>query len=220
MEQMKKVNTMSNQINSDSLEVGRTYDIRSARHGNFWGTLLELTGEFAKFRIVSGKAKFMAQDDRLEGNTVDIRLSFCKFYPIKEYVPIPPERWGKDHWSTFAYVGTRCVDYKGVLDKSHMRTKRDKHPNLEGESQKRFLSADKEYPTRLRNYFKDKTDCVTDHDDWDCIEDMVAAGLLVKIDEAYYQLTEEGWRVDNLIRQHKAAGNNYASCSSLILRDI
>ena len=154
----------------------------------------------------------MNQDDRLEGDTVNMRLSFCKFYPIKEYVPVPPTRWGKDHWSTFAYIGTRCVDYKGILDEQHMRTKRDKHPDLEGEAQKMFSpGGNKEYPTRLKNYFNDKTNCLTDHDDWDCAEDMIAADLLVKIDEAHYQLTEEGWRIDNILRQHKAQGNNYAS---------
>lgn len=24
--------------------------------------------------------------------------------------PVAPDRWGEDHWSTFAYVETRCVD--------------------------------------------------------------------------------------------------------------
>ncbi len=201
----------TNQISIDDLEIGRTYDIRSTRKGNFWGTMIELDGEFAKFRIVSGRAKFMAQADRIEGETVDMRLSFCKFYPIKEYVPIPPKRWGKDHWSTFAYVGTRCADYKGILDKNHMRTKRDKHPDLEGEAQKRFLCGDKEYPTKLKGYFEDKTkNFITDHDDWDCVEDMIAAGLLIKVDMAHFQLTEKGWQVDNTLRQHKASGEMYA----------
>lgn len=201
------------QVSFNDLEVGRTYDIRSTRKGNFWGTLLELNGEFAEFRIVSGKAKFMAQDDRLEGNTVDMRLSFCKFYPIKEYKPVPVARWGKDHWSTFVYIETRCVDYKGELNKQHMRTKRDKHPDLEGDAQKRFSLAYKEYPTQLKNYFEDPTDCLDDHDDWDCIEDMIAAGLVEKIDndDLWYRLTTEGRRIASLIRQHKAQGNNFAS---------
>ena len=202
---------MSDQISIDKLEVGRTYDIRSTRKGNFWGTLLSLDGEWADFRIASGKAEFMSEDDRLEGDTVIVRLSFCKFYPIKEYVPTPISEWGKDHWSTFAYVGTRCVDYKGVLNKEHMRTKRDKHPKLEGDSQRMFLSGDDEYVTRLSRYFEDNTHCLSDHDDWDCVEDMVALGLLEKFDSVMYRLTKEGWRVDNILRQHKARGSNYAS---------
>jgi len=206
---------MIDEISSTDLEIGKTYDIRSKRKGNFWGTLLELNDTSGKFRIASGKAIFMAQDDRVEGDTIDMKLSFCKFYPIKEYIPIPPSRWGKDHWTTFAYVGIRCVDHKGVLNKAHMRTKSDKHPDLEGEPQKMsgFLS-NTEYPTRLKGYFEDETNpnnVVYDHDDWDCIEDMIAAGLLIHIECVQYELTEKGWRIDNLLRQYKASGKMYAT---------
>ena len=208
---------MIDEIRSADLEVGKTYEIRSTRKGNFWGTLLKVDDTLGKFRIVSGKAKFMGQADRLEGDTVDMKLSFCKFYPIKEYVPISPSRWGKDHWTTFAYIGTRCVDHKGVVEKAHMRTKRDKHPELEGEPQKMASYFDNtEYPTRLYGFFEDATNpdnSITDHDDWDCIEDMVEAGLLLPLvyaEEVAYQLTEKGWKIDNLLRQHKASGKMYA----------
>jgi hypothetical protein len=33
--------------------------------------------------------------------------------------PVPIELWGKDHWTTLAYIETRCVDYDGVPNHDH-----------------------------------------------------------------------------------------------------
>lgn len=64
--------------------------------------------------------------------------------------------FGKDHWSTFAYIETRCVDHKGVPDRNHMRTDRDRHPALAGNM---ALTIQKKYPTLARG-------CeIPDHDD-------------------------------------------------------
>ena len=197
-------------VKSEQLEVGKTYDIRSSRKGMFWGRCLELRGEFADFQIVSGKATFLSEPDRIEGDSVCVRLSLCKFYPIKEQEHIPIEQFGKDHWSTFIYVETRAVDHKGKLDNNHMRTDVDRHPMLLGESQKRFgVGGDKKYTTRLKNYFEDKTDCLEDHDDWDCIADLIAVGLIEiqgTDDNVIYKLTEKGWQTASQLRQHKANG--------------
>lgn len=46
--------------------------------------------------------------------------------------PVPVEMWGKDHWSTFGYIETRCVDHDGVPDREHMRCDTDLHPGLAG----------------------------------------------------------------------------------------
>lgn len=76
------------QIEQQDLKQGTTYDIHCTRKGNFQGTLLtnSIDGEFAKFKITSGKARFMSAEDRGEGETVTVRFSFCKFFPIA-----PPE---------------------------------------------------------------------------------------------------------------------------------
>jgi hypothetical protein len=90
--------------------------------------------------------------------------------------------WGKDHWSTFAYLETRAVDHKGYIDSRHMR----------GGFYTKLGEEDK-YPTRLRGY--DGTDpsrlsgvmrrggyaetrLVFNHDDYDCVDDMIAEGLV------------------------------------------
>jgi len=192
-------------IKSKQLEVGKTYDIRSSRKGMFWGRCLALQGEFADFQIVSGKASFLSEPDRIEGDSVSVRLSHCKFYPIKEQEYIPIEQFGKDHWSTFIYIETRAVDHKGKLDNSHMRTDVDRHPMLLGDSQKRFgVCGDKKYPTCLKGGVD-----LEDHDDWDCIADLIAAGLIVDhitdVDLTY-RLTEKGWQIASQLRQHKANG--------------
>lgn len=80
-------------------------------------------------------------------------------------------QWGKDHWSTFAYIESRCVDHKGVLKNANMRTNVGRHPlfvargfGTPGDGSK--------YPTR------GKHSELSDHDDWDCLNDMVEAGLI------------------------------------------
>ncbi len=79
--------------------------------------------------------------------------------------------WGKDHWSTLAYIETRCVDHKGVLKNANMRTDAGRHPLFMARG---FASPGdgSRYPTIY------KGGELTDHDDWDCLYDMVQAGLL------------------------------------------
>src|SRR5688572_27197569 len=82
-----------------------------------------------------------------------------------DYVPV--DQWGKDHWSTLAHAESRAVNHGGVIHNPHMRCnprlhRRFAHHSWDG----------RDYPTNLRE------GQLTPHDDWSCIEDMVAAGLL------------------------------------------
>lgn len=61
--------------------------------------------------------------------------------------PVPVEKFGKDHWSTFAYIETRCVDYKGVPDRDHMRCDVDRHPGLVNRGSG---GSNQKYPTILK----------------------------------------------------------------------
>ena len=123
----------------------------------------------------------------------------------KTFVPI--NKFGKDHWSTFAYIETRIIDYGGKPCRDHMRTDRDRHPKLVGP---RVFVCDSapniKYPTIL----KDGTSLV-DHDDWDCLEDCEHAGLLKTSGTVNrtYTLTEEGRQVAGQLREHKSTGGNY-----------
>ena len=69
---------------------------------------------------------------------------------------IPMSKWGKDHWSTFAYLETLAVDGgKGgwaIPEKARMRTNKKRHPHLLGST---GFSSDalngSKYPTRLKD---------------------------------------------------------------------
>lgn len=109
---------------------------------------------------------------------------------------IPPERWGKDHRTTLLYIETRCVDYGGMLDRRNLRIDSPEHP------------------TRLA----DGVD-ITGHDDLDCIDDFVEAGLVQSWGtgaQPVVSLTEEGWlaawklrkaRADATIDKRKSGGS-------------
>lgn len=120
---------------------------------------------------------------------------------------IPIEQFGKDHWSTFAYIECQCVDNGGVVNSSRMRTDGDRRPWF-GSS-----NSEKKYPTRLKGYFENSDLAVSDHDDWDCAIDLEKAGLL-KIEgtglSPIFKLTDKGKIVAARLRSFKADGGNFA----------
>jgi hypothetical protein len=134
--------------------------------------------------------------------------------PWEPYVPgsvdlyIPVSEWGSDHWSTFAYLETRVVDDRGLVDNRRMRCNSRLHRDF------MHMADGKNYPTRLKG---GKT--IERHDDWSCLEDMVSAGLV----RAWYdttgepfgggkarvELTELGSQVAGQLREHKASGGKW-----------
>jgi len=96
------------------------------------------------------------------------------------------ERFGKDHWSALLFIETRVVDHRGWVKPQHMRTDLARHPAFAGERQ---AENGHQYPTRLKNGE------LCDHDDWDCLYDLVEAGL-VKIrsprDRAFWEIAPDG----------------------------
>jgi len=101
--------------------------------------------------------------------------------------PVPMSRWGKDHWTTFAYIETRWVDHRGMLDHDRMRCDRHRHPAFYSAKRRTIAfgtDADgARYPTRL------KTDApgadghwgvieLAGHDDYDCLDDAIREGLI------------------------------------------
>lgn len=101
--------------------------------------------------------------------------------------PLNPALFGKDHWSTLAYIETRIVDYRGILSPDHMRTDADRHPFMQAAKTRQFGfpsgNTDK-YPTKIKASYEAGSDGkfgtleIANHDDWDCIEDLIAAGLV------------------------------------------
>ncbi len=116
---------------------------------------------------------------------------------------IPIKNFGKDHWSTFAYVETLATDHNGIIIPNvlKMRTNRKIHPNVSNP-----IDGSK-YPTKL----KDGT-VLSDHDDWSCLEDAVENGLLIDIGTGLmrqFKLTDKGRKVANSLRSHKSKGGKF-----------
>jgi len=125
----------------------------------------------------------------------------------EEVKNVPMALWGKDHWSTLAYIETRTVDYKGVPDRNHMRCDVDRHPGLAGRAASPIVM-DKKYPTLLKGMKK-----LYNHDDWDCVEDMIAESLLEWEGTGIHPvfvLTKRGKSVCAALRIHKQNGGQFA----------
>ena len=128
----------------------------------------------------------------------------------------PIEQWGKDHWSTFAYVETRIVDYKGEIDNNHLRVDFRRHPAF-AVRRARFGgdgSNGDQYPTLLRPREDGEKGLATlpGHDDVDCILDAVTAGLLEEHGTGLYpifRMTKLGSLVAGELRLHKGRGGNF-----------
>lgn len=80
------------------------------------------------------------------------------------------ENWGRDHWSTLLYLDHVVQNVDGVPDRRKMRCDPDLHPGLAHAHSTLFP---KRYPTKLK-----AGKVLHGHDDWDCVEDLEAAGLL------------------------------------------
>lgn len=117
---------------------------------------------------------------------------------LKPGQPVPMHLWGKDHWSTFGYIETRLVDYKGTVDRNHMRGDACGH--------------DAGYPTRLIGEAE-----LPDHSDYDCLFDAETAGLLILHGTGLYpvakNLTKKGALVAAALRAHKAEGGSFGNFS-------
>lgn len=123
---------------------------------------------------------------------------------MSETRAVPVEKFGRDHWSTLMYIETRAVDFRGIVDLEKMRTDPERHPEYMT-ALKVMASSGKKYPTRLAGGVD-----LPNHDDWDCVDDMEAAGFLVSIGTGTrpaYKLTDSGWAVASRLRQRRAAGN-------------
>lgn len=144
-----------------------------------------------------------------------MRSAWESYTPEPSADDIPMERWGKDHWTTLAYLETRAVDGKGKIENKRMRCNARLHRAFCGVFMGRVIDGSK-YPTRLN----DGT-TVEEHDDWSCLEDMVVAGVLTARfrqvnmqvfgnSEAAIKLTPLGASIAAQLRAHKAAGGSYA----------
>jgi hypothetical protein len=146
----------------------------------------------------------------------------AKAKSIMEYLPegdeyVPIAEWGQDHWSVFAYLETAVVDHRGVINNVKMRCNARLHrifANLGFGGQVRNGAA---YPTLLKGGV-----LLERHDDWSCLEDMIAAGLMqswfydtgakmLGSGVARVEFTDLGWTLAGQVRAHRGKGGNYAN---------
>lgn len=123
--------------------------------------------------------------------------------------PVPIADFGRDHWSTFAYVETLCVDKDGIPDRRRMRCHPQRHALLA-----HLDRWDKKYGTRLKGHMEDFPKVLPMHDDWDCIDDLIAAGLMRNKGTGInpvFQLTEWGLAIAAALRAHKVRGGTFST---------
>ncbi len=88
--------------------------------------------------------------------------------------PVEPGRFGRDHWSTLAYLETRIADHRGTINHNYMRCHSLRHPMMAQAKTQGLGGFDaSQFPTWLAGGEE-----LPDHDDYDCVDDLIAAGLL------------------------------------------
>lgn len=140
-------------------------------------------------------------------------LDFEKFEPEGDAY-IATDKWGVDHWSVLTYVYTCAIDRAGMLDNRRMRTNLRIHRTLAGVHFGRAIDGG-DHATRV------KGGEVQEHDDWSCLEDACAAGLVevyiaTKYPEEFFGsdvakvvFTQAGIYAANSLLAHKAGGGNF-----------
>ena len=122
-------------------------------------------------------------------------------------VPIyTPEHWSKDHATLLLYVETRHLDHHGEILPDNLRTNRERHPHEWGIRRDANTSTWRpEYATRIT----DGTRPSTEHDDWDCLDDMEEMELLIysPAPSLLVALSEYGIEVAGELRKFKGRGN-------------
>ena len=138
--------------------------------------------------------------------------------------PVPVALFGKDHWSLLAYVETVCVDGKGAVGsivKSRLRGNEHTHPLLAVNARAAPWRAN--YSTRLAGFFDfaDRSDTdkavqaglqLLGHDDWDCLDDLAAAGYLeiLSMVNGFVRMLPLGQVTTALLRDFKTKGGQFA----------
>jgi hypothetical protein len=101
--------------------------------------------------------------------------------------PVPMARWGKDHWTTFAYAETRWVDHRGQIDAEQMRCDRHRHPMFYLAKRRTMAFGTDNDGARYATRLKSETPGpdgrwgiveMFGHDDWNCLDDAVTEGLI------------------------------------------
>ena len=138
----------------------------------------------------------------------------------------PVVRFGKDHWSLLAYVEHCCVNSRdgiGAIDYRRVRCNPARHPTQCG-VYSQDIPWKVSFSTRLAGFgaFPEHADTqaaiaaglqVQDHDDWDCLEDLEAAGYIevVSMANGRISMTSRGNAIAAQLRSHKTSGGLFGT---------
>jgi len=147
-------------------------------------------------------------------------------------MPIPMEKFGKDHWSLLAYVGCRVVDNEGTINNEHLRCYPPRHPHYVGYRRAMLdnVTWSDKYGTRLAGFFEAEDGSedqrnyrLDDHDDWDCLQDLEIAGL-VKIHGTgmfpLVALTDYGYKIEARLRKHKGDKGQFNGFHDVFMAEL
>lgn len=132
---------------------------------------------------------------------------------------VPIELFGKDHWSLLGYIGARIennptgADGIGEMDRRNLRCNEERHP-----MHNHHDGWEPKYGTRLKGYFNNgKTNedwQIPEHDDWDCLDDLEAAGLITVYSEinGFVGINPgRGMDIYLQLHKHKVEGGHFAT---------
>lgn len=117
---------------------------------------------------------------------------------------VPKEQFGRDHWSTFAYLAHCAIAREGEPDRDKMRT-HPKNRHLMGRLNLMMAASRMTWSkTRLADGVE-----LDEHDDWNCMFDLIDAGLFLAVGTGAHplvQLTEDGYRMLKQVSEFRRAG--------------
>lgn len=123
----------------------------------------------------------------------------------------PVSAFGRDHASLLAHIEYICVNSAGKghgeIDSAKLRCNPETHPHKSRTHRGGTRGWEDAHGTRLKD-----GSVLPKHDDWDCIEDMEAAGLvdLLSYANGLIKLTEKGSATVARINKHKAGGGSFS----------
>lgn len=106
------------------------------------------------------------------------------------------ETFGPNHDQLLVLIEVECVEHRGLLEPHRLRANPARRPSAAGAVWK------DEYSTRL----VDGT-VLSGHDDWDCLDDLVRAGLVTLKELSpgrAFGLTDAGWSRAHALRRARA----------------
>lgn len=136
----------------------------------------------------------------------DERFEYIEGSDIPIYTP---EHWGKSHANNLLYVEIRCLDHKGQLKPASLSTNEKRH-HWEAQARGRLNTKENPWEASYATQIKGGECPCSLHDDWDCLDDMEDAGLLLSTGAPNFLafLTPIGVEVALELRKHKHLGKS------------